>query len=122
MQGHAQIDDTVELLEHALVIPWAQTGALQPRLLLGRAVVEQGRADEVDADAADELGGAGAGDAFCAGVLVGIHEGWELQEGLRFGTAAAAACLGNATCTEGVTTHTESMKLFDRFPLKPSAL
>ena len=67
-------------------------------------------------------GGAGAGDAFCAGVLVGIHEGWELQEGLRFGTAAAAACLGNATCTEGVTTHAESMKLFDRFPLKPSAL
>ena len=67
-------------------------------------------------------GGAGAGDAFCSGVLVGIHEGWELQEGLRFGTAAAAACLGNATCTEGVTTHAESMKLFDRFPLKPSAL
>jgi len=67
-------------------------------------------------------GGAGAGDAFCAGVLVGIHEGWELQEGLRFGTAAAAACLGNATCTEGVTTHAESIKLFDRFPLKPSAI
>ncbi len=67
-------------------------------------------------------GGAGAGDAFCAGVLVGIHEGWDLQEGLRFGTAAATACLGNATCTEGVTTHAESMKLFDQFPLMPSAL
>ena len=35
MQGQAQIGDTVELLEHALVIPGSQTGALQPRLLLG---------------------------------------------------------------------------------------
>lgn len=67
-------------------------------------------------------GGAGAGDAFCAGVLVGLHESWDLQEGLRFGTCAAAACLGNATCTEGVTTYAESLKLFERFPLKPSAL
>jgi sugar/nucleoside kinase (ribokinase family) len=67
-------------------------------------------------------GGAGAGDAFCAGVLVGIHEGWELQEGLRFGTAAGAACLSSATCTEGLRTHAECMKLFDRFPLRPSAL
>lgn len=67
-------------------------------------------------------GGAGAGDAFCAGVLVGLHEDWDLQEGLRFGTAAAASCMGNATCTEGVTTYAESMKLFERFPLRTSVL
>jgi sugar/nucleoside kinase (ribokinase family) len=67
-------------------------------------------------------GGAGAGDAFCAGVLVGLHEGWELEDGLRFGTAAAAACMGNATCTEGVVSHPECMELFNRFEFRPSAL
>ena len=67
-------------------------------------------------------GGAGAGDAFCAGVLVGIHEGWDLQKGLLFGTAAATACLGNATCTEGILPYGESMKLLERFPLRPSPL
>ncbi|MBI1319317.1 MAG: carbohydrate kinase family protein [Candidatus Hydrogenedens sp.] len=67
-------------------------------------------------------GGAGAGDAFCAGVLVGIHEGWDMEEGLRFGTAAATLCMADATCTEGVGTHAEAMKLFDKFPLRPSAL
>lgn len=67
-------------------------------------------------------GGAGAGDAFCAGVLVGLHEGWDLQEGLRFGTAAAAACMASPTCTEGVVSHAEAMKLFDTFPLRESAL
>ena len=67
-------------------------------------------------------GGAGAGDAFCAGVLVGIHEGWNLQDGLRFGTAAATMCMRDATCTEGIATYAESMKLFEKFPLRAATL
>jgi sugar/nucleoside kinase (ribokinase family) len=67
-------------------------------------------------------GGAGAGDAFCAGVLVGIHEGWSLQDGMRFGVAAATACMRDATCTEGVKSYRESMALFDEFPLRPNPL
>jgi len=67
-------------------------------------------------------GGAGAGDAFCAGVLVGLHESWPLQEGLRFGTAAAAQCMSHATCTEGIKTHVETMRLFDKFPLRNNPL
>jgi sugar/nucleoside kinase (ribokinase family) len=65
-------------------------------------------------------GGAGAGDAFCAGVLVGIHEGWDLQDGMRFGVAAATQCMTDATCTEGVRSYKESIKLFDKFPLRPN--
>jgi len=67
-------------------------------------------------------GGAGAGDAFCAGVLVGLHEDWDLERGLKFGTAAAAKCMGHATCTEGVGSYDECMTLFERFPLRPSVL
>ncbi len=47
-------------------------------------------------------GTAGAGDAFCAGVLMGFHEGWELKRCLEVGVAVAAASLSDPTCTLGV--------------------
>jgi sugar/nucleoside kinase (ribokinase family) len=47
-------------------------------------------------------GTAGAGDAFCAGVLYGLHEGWEVADCLRTGMYAAAACLLEPTCTSGM--------------------
>ncbi len=47
-------------------------------------------------------GSAGAGDAFCAGVLYGLHEGWELDQCLATAVAVAAASLFDPTCTGGV--------------------
>lgn len=41
----------------------------------------------------------GAGDAFCAGVIWGIHEGWLPEEALRLGHRAAAWCLKGETAT-----------------------
>ena len=47
-------------------------------------------------------GTAGAGDAFCAGMLYGLHEGWELNRALLTGVCAAAASLSHPTCTDGM--------------------
>lgn len=47
-------------------------------------------------------GTAGAGDAFCAGMLLGLHEGWELQRSLLTAVCAAAASLSDPTCTAGM--------------------
>ena len=47
-------------------------------------------------------GTAGAGDAFCAGVLLGLHEGWDLRRCLETGVCVAAASLSDPTCTGGV--------------------
>ncbi len=47
-------------------------------------------------------GTAGAGDAFCAGVLYGLHEGWEIPRCLHTAVCAAAAKLSDATCTGGM--------------------
>lgn len=44
----------------------------------------------------------GAGDAFAAGVLYGLHEGWPVQQALDLGHLAAAACLGHETTTGGL--------------------
>lgn len=41
----------------------------------------------------------GAGDAFCAGVIWGIHEGWLPEACLRLGHRAAGACLAGETAT-----------------------
>ena len=47
-------------------------------------------------------GAAGAGDAFCAGALLGLHEGWELPQCLQTGVTMAAASLSDPTCTGGL--------------------
>ncbi len=44
----------------------------------------------------------GAGDAFCAGVLYGLHEGWPPQAALTLGHRAAAATLRAPTATGGI--------------------
>jgi len=45
------------------------------------------------------VGTAGAGDAFSAGFLLGVHEGWEVQRCLELAVCAAAASLRDATCS-----------------------
>jgi sugar/nucleoside kinase (ribokinase family) len=60
-------------------------------------------------------GTAGAGDAFCAGVLLGLHEEWELPKCLLAGVCIAAASLADATCTAGVKSLNSSMALARKF-------
>ena len=62
-------------------------------------------------------GTAGAGDAFCAGVLYGLHEGWDLQRCLLTGVCIAAASLADATCTAGVKSLSTSLALAKKFKL-----
>ncbi|CAM3715831.1 carbohydrate kinase family protein (plasmid) [Agrobacterium radiobacter] len=44
----------------------------------------------------------GAGDAFCAAVVYGIHENWPNRKTLEIAHLAAVACLGGATATDGI--------------------
>ncbi len=60
-------------------------------------------------------GTAGAGDAFCGGVLLGLHEGWELQRCLQTGVCIAAASLADATCTKGIKTLKHSLAIGKKF-------
>lgn len=63
-------------------------------------------------------GTAGAGDAFASGVLYGLHEGWTLKECLRLGVSSGAACLFDESCSNGVKSIKEVLKLESRFGLK----
>jgi sugar/nucleoside kinase (ribokinase family) len=44
----------------------------------------------------------GAGDAFAAGLLYGLHEGWPIHQSLDLAHLAAGACLGHETTTGGL--------------------
>lgn len=51
----------------------------------------------------NQIAGAnGAGDAFAAGYLFGLQEGWEISECLRMATSVAAACLTHASPSGGL--------------------
>jgi len=65
-------------------------------------------------------GTAGAGDAFCAGVLLGLHEGWELQRCLHTGVCIAGASLSDPTCTAGVKSLGTSLALARKFGFQPA--
>jgi sugar/nucleoside kinase (ribokinase family) len=64
-------------------------------------------------------GTAGAGDAFCAGVLLGLHEEWDLPRCLLTGVCLAAACLSHPTCTQGVESLHSALALAKKFKLRP---
>jgi len=65
-------------------------------------------------------GTAGAGDAFCAGMLWGLHEGWDLSRSLLTGVCIAAASLADATCTLGVKSLNSSLALSRKFGFGPA--
>lgn len=65
-------------------------------------------------------GAAGAGDAFCAGTLLGLHEGWDLKRCLETGVCAAAASLMHPTFTGGMKPLGTVLELPKKFKYRPS--
>lgn len=47
-------------------------------------------------------GTVGAGDAFCAGVIHGIHEGYAMSRTLKTAVSLAASCLRDVTTSNGI--------------------
>jgi sugar/nucleoside kinase (ribokinase family) len=61
------------------------------------------------------IGAVGAGDAFAAGVLTGVHEGWEMAASLQLGVCAAATSLFAATSSDGILPQDECLTLSERY-------
>jgi sugar/nucleoside kinase (ribokinase family) len=65
-------------------------------------------------------GTAGAGDAFCAGVLLGLHEGWDLPQCLHAGVCVAAASLSHPTCTGGMKGLSACLSIGKKYGYRPA--
>ncbi|MEO5945409.1 MAG: carbohydrate kinase family protein [Chitinophagaceae bacterium] len=63
----------------------------------------------------DVEGAVGAGDAFAAGVLTGIHQDWPIDKCLELGVCTAASSLFAATSSDAVLSINESLLLAEKF-------
>ncbi|MBE6378345.1 MAG: carbohydrate kinase family protein [Lentisphaerae bacterium] len=70
-------------------------------------------------DRADIVGSNGAGDAFCAGVLYGLHENWDLKKCLTLGGAFSNFNLHSATASGGAVELEKMLKFMENAPLSP---
>ncbi|HLH47854.1 MAG TPA: carbohydrate kinase family protein [Roseiarcus sp.] len=61
------------------------------------------------------VGANGAGDAFAAGLLYGLHQGWDLRGALALGHCAAAASMRAISTTAGVGSWRECLALGERW-------
>ncbi|HEY2573537.1 MAG TPA: PfkB family carbohydrate kinase, partial [Verrucomicrobiaceae bacterium] len=64
-------------------------------------------------------GATGAGDAFAAGYLHGIHEAWSTSRRLQLGVCAAAACLTHPTPSGGLRPVPACLGLGERHGYRP---
>jgi len=64
----------------------------------------------------------GAGDAFAAGVILGVHEGWSVEAGLRLGAASAAACVRSPRTSDGIPSAEISLAEADRAGYRATAV
>jgi sugar/nucleoside kinase (ribokinase family) len=61
----------------------------------------------------------GAGDAFAAGVILGLHELWAVPDLLRLGVAAAAACVRSMHTSDGIQRADRCLAAADRIGYRP---
>ena len=67
----------------------------------------------------DIVGSNGAGDAFCAGVLYGLHENWDLKKCLTIGGAFSNLNLRSATASGGAVSLDKMLKFVETAKLSP---
>jgi len=68
------------------------------------------------------VGTAGAGDAFCAGMLYGIYEEWDLDKAMRFANAMAGICLADISTSGSMSSLEETLRFMGQMPLRKPIL
>ena len=63
------------------------------------------------------VSGAGAGDAFDAGLIAALHEGHDHREAVRWGSAQGASCVREVSTTGGVFNRAELLECIDKYEL-----
>lgn len=64
------------------------------------------------------IDGSGAGDAFDAGFISGLLDGWPMEKTLQFASAVGASCTRSLGCTAGVFGFDEAVRFIEEHPLK----
>jgi len=84
----------------------------------GTLLLSGQEAIQADAYSIEIVDGSGAGDAFTAGWIAGLLEGWPIEETLRFASVIGASCCSRLGCTTGVFNRHEAEAFMQRLPLR----
>ena len=74
----------------------------------GTLVMDRQQTIEAPSFAVEVVDSSGAGDAFAAGFILGLLEGWSLPDTLRFASAIGASSCTRLGCTPGVFTREQA--------------
>ena len=104
------IDDTLALGRMRWVVAHFPEGAVAggrdgTRIALGSVAIPAGAVVGVN----------GAGDAFAAGMIYGLHEDWPIADALRLAHASAAASMRAVSTTDGVAPVGECLALAEKW-------
>jgi sugar/nucleoside kinase (ribokinase family) len=108
------IDDVLALGAMRWVVAHFPEGAVAggrdgTRIALGSVAIPTGAV----------VGANGAGDAFAAGMIYGLHEGWPIADCLRLAHASAAASMRAVSTTDGVAPVGECLALAEKWGFRP---
>ena len=85
----------------------------------GALVSDPGGAFELPAPPVDVVEPSGAGDAFAAGLVLGVLESWDIERQVCFASALGASACTALGCWAGVFTRDEADAFLARHPLEP---
>jgi sugar/nucleoside kinase (ribokinase family) len=83
----------------------------------GAVYADPARVIRVQPYPVEAVDGSGAGDAFTAGIIVGLIEGWPPEQRLRFAAALGGSVCRGLGCTGTVFTRDEALAAADRVQL-----
>jgi sugar/nucleoside kinase (ribokinase family) len=84
----------------------------------GAVLVTEGLVVEAAAPAVEVVDGSGAGDAFAAGLIVGVLEGWSMAQSVRFASVVGASACTQLGCLAGVFTREQAESYLAAHPLE----
>jgi sugar/nucleoside kinase (ribokinase family) len=79
----------------------------------GAVYADHARVLRIGPFAVDDVDGSGAGDAFLAGLAVGLLEEWQIERSLRFAAAVGASACRGLGCTTSLFTRDEALAVID---------
>ena len=83
----------------------------------GALLVNQHQTLEAPAPKVEVVDGSGAGDAFAAGLIVGLLEGWDAARALQFASVIGASACTRLGTTAGVLTRPQAEAYLKEYPL-----
>lgn len=116
-QAITGLDDPADvaraLLDQGVAIAALKMGADGCLVMTAGGEVVQQPAFKVDV-----VDATGAGDAFAAGFITGVYQGWSLEKTARFANAVGALCVTGLGATGGVRSLDETLEFIETTPLR----